>query len=102
MGKKQLCSCGKPAEWCYDPGYSSGDSPFSCDDCVSRGCSCNNRHIGNKGEYLPDLSEDGVEGVNWKWIQPGIEWTYIDEQGREYPCCEYSWDENHFEDWDDE
>ena len=38
---KHYCDCGNPAKWIYMPGYSGGGNSFSCDDCVPRGCSCN-------------------------------------------------------------
>lgn len=96
------CDCGKLATWVYMPGYSDEDAnEFSCDDCVSRGCSCNNRHTGNDGDRLP-TEEDGIEGVDWIWVEKGIEWTVIDEKGRQYPCCEFYYDEENFKDWDDD
>lgn len=54
------CKCGKPAVWLYMP----GDGQY-CDDCVSRGCSCNIDY------------ETGLEDT--------------DELGRLLPCCEYGW-----------
>lgn len=33
---KEKCKCGKIATWCYLP-----KDTLYCDDCVSRGCSCN-------------------------------------------------------------
>ena len=97
---KYKCDCGKLATWVYMPSYRDSDNDFSCDDCVPRGCSCNNRHTGNDGEKLPE-EEDGIEGKDWKWVEKDIEWTQIDEQGREYPCCEYDYDEDNFSYYDD-
>ena len=99
---KELCECGKMAVWCYEPGYSNGDSPYFCDDCVHHGCTCNWDFVNEFGY------PEGIEDIDWKWItHPGNEhmnkiekgecWTYIDEQGREYPCCEYGYDENGFD-----
>ena len=51
---KYKCDCGKLATWVYMPSYRDSDNDFSCDDCVPRGCSCNNRHTGNDGEKLPE------------------------------------------------
>jgi hypothetical protein len=98
MGKKRYCDCGKPAKWLYMPGYRDDDNDFSCDDCVPRGCSCNNRSLINHYENGP-TEEDGIEGKNWKWISDN-EWTSIDEKGREYPCVEFEYDtdEDNFSD----
>lgn len=78
--------------------------PFFCDNCVSRGCSCNWNHISNNLEDLPE----GIEGKDWKWIEynndefygtilTGTIWTYIDEHGRQSPCCEYDYDKDGFD-----
>lgn len=93
---KEKCDCGNYAVWMYSPGYSGGGNNYSCDDCVPRGCSCNNRRL-YQDEYAPE-EEDGVEGVDWKWLVKDKEWTTIDEKGREWPCAEYWYDENNFED----
>jgi hypothetical protein len=89
---KKLCDCGKVAVWCYLPGYSEGGNSYSCEDCVNRGCECNHNYI-DDDPSLPD----GEEGKDWKWIEKEKSWTYIDEQGREYPCCEYSYNEDGFD-----
>jgi len=86
MNNKELCDCGKVATWDYMPGYSGGANSYSCDDCVPRGCSCNHRYL-----ELPDK-----EDYPFKWIDDKT-WVSVDEQGREYPCVEYSYDE---EGWD--
>ena len=104
---KHYCDCGKPAKWLYMPGYSSGANSFSCDDCVPRGCSCN-EYSTKPEHYHPPVgfnpsNEDGVEGVDWKWLdEEKTRWTHIDEKGRQWPCCEFEYDseENNF-DWDD-
>jgi hypothetical protein len=106
---KKYCDCGKPAKWLYMPGYSNKENPFSCDDCVSRGCSCNQystvaEHYHPPGGIHPNLEEDGSEGVDWKWVdEEKTTWARIDEQGRYYPCCEFEYDsdEDNF-DWEDE
>lgn len=93
---KKLCDCGKIATWVYAPGYSGGGNSYSCDDCVHRGCSCNNYHI-DVNAYHPPLNApelpQGEEGKDWKWVDIA-EWTHIDEKGREYPCCEYFHEED--------
>jgi hypothetical protein len=98
MGKR-YCDCGKPAKWVYMPGFLDSDNDFSCDDCVSRGCSCNNYHLMNDYENAP-TEEDGVEGKDWKWLEKDVEWTPLDNKGREYPCVEFGYDtdEDNFSD----
>lgn len=45
--KKHICiDCGSFATWCYMPGMGGSlEDDFFCDDCVSRGCSCNNQSV---------------------------------------------------------
>ena len=93
---KEKCKCGKKATWIYMPG---GGDDFKCDDCVSRGCSCNYHHEGYEG--LP-TEEDGVEGVDWKWVLKNEIWVVLDEKGREYPCVEFEYEEEGFDIEDDE
>lgn len=94
-----LCDCGKLATWCYMPGYSNGDSPYHCDDCVPRGCSCNHRYVTQDAYHPPLEQEDlpeGKEGKDWKWIEPGV-WAELDSRGREYPCAEHFYEEEGWE-----
>jgi hypothetical protein len=97
---KEFCKCGQLAVWVYMPGFSSGDSPYFCENCVPRGCSCNYRSV-DENSYHPPLEKpdlpDGEEGFDWKWIEPNKVWCYIDDEGREYPCCEYEYDALGFE-----
>jgi hypothetical protein len=94
--EKEICDCGKMATWCYLPGYGGGSSPYSCEDCVNRGCDCNHNYVDPDGyhppldkPYLPEES-DGREDVDWMWVDDEKNaWCYIDEKGRPYPCCEY-------------
>jgi hypothetical protein len=70
--------------------------PFYCEECVPRGCECNNRYV--KEEENPDNPPSELSEFNkWKWIIPGKVWCYIDEEGREYPCCEFDYEK---EGWD--
>jgi hypothetical protein len=99
---KHLCDCGKEATWLYMPGFKES-SPFFCDDCVPRGCDCNHRYV-DVNAYAPPLAKpdipEGKEGVDWKWVDENHYhkvWCYIDERGREYPCCEYDYDKEGFE-----
>jgi hypothetical protein len=97
---KEKCKCGKDAVWVYAPGYTSGQSPYFCDDCVNRGCECNHYYVA-KDAYHPELDSEmvpeGKEGKDWKWIEEDKIWCYIDDQEREYPCCEYFYDREGFE-----
>lgn len=72
---KEKCECGKNAVWFYMPGFIDGGNPFYCDDCVHRGCSCN------------DLPIEGDNNTHHR----------VDEKGREYPCCEYGYSKEGFE-----
>jgi hypothetical protein len=104
MEDKQFekCDCGQKATWIYMPGYSSGCSPYFCDECVHRGCSCNEysvvaEHYHPPGGISPD-EEDGKEGVDWIWTnEEKTSWANIDSRGRRWPCCEYEFDEEGFE-----
>lgn len=94
----ELCDCGKRACWCYMPGFSNNSNPYFCDDCVPRGCDCNHRYV-DVNAYQPPLSKPYLptnEDGNIKWIEQDKIWCYVDEQGREYPCCEYEYDKDGF------
>ena len=82
---KELCDCGNIAEYCYLPGFGDNSNPYVCDKCVSRGCSCNYHYI----EYE---SPEGELGVDWVWVDEGKIYSYIDEEGRFYPCSEYDYE----------
>jgi hypothetical protein len=108
------CGCGANAQWVYMPGYADNSNPFVCDDCVidpdnKIGCSCNWRYS-KEQEGLPTDLPEGIEGVDWAWVEhPGDEytpkitkeedgfWQYLDKKGRPYPCAEYEYDEDGFE-----
>lgn len=100
MSNKEKCNCGKMAVWLYAPGYSGGGNPFSCDDCVHRGCTCNWCYS------TVELPTD--EDKPWKWviqtkdeeygeIEEGKVWVSLDEKGREYPCAEYDYEDEGFD-----
>lgn len=99
---KELClKCKKNiAVWDYMPGFSNGDISVFCDDCVPRGCDCNYIYL-DVDAYDPPLDNpslpEGIEGVDWKWIEKDRIWVDIDEKGREYPCSEYMWDSDGWE-----
>lgn len=99
---KELCTCGVEAKWFYLPSSESMDKPFFCDDCVPRGCSCN-EYSTIDGDYHPPGGirpddEDGIEGVDWVWVnEEKTLWCRIDEKGRKYPCVEFDFDEDGFD-----
>ena len=74
---KELCKCGKRAVWDYMPGYSNGDHPYFCDDCVGRGCECNHRYV--KDELFKEGDPpEGEEDNDWIWIEEDKIWTNLD------------------------
>ena len=95
--EKEICSiCNeKMAVWYYMPGY-DGESPYYCDDCVPRGCSCNHYSIRDEDYFPPGGVKPTLEDGQIKWIDDHT-WASVDSQEREYPCCEYDYDENGFE-----
>ena len=72
------------AVWAYMPASDRIQEPdrYYCDNCISRGCSCNTMPPENCA--IKDL--DSVEWVEQK-----------DELGRLLPCCEYEYDVKGFE-----
>jgi len=87
MKDLEKCSCGKIATWFYMPGKSDSDSQ-KCDECVPRGCGCNEYHV---EEF--DIPTDG----DWKWTnEEKTIWTPLDGT-RPLPCCEWSFDEEGLE-----
>lgn len=99
MVEKILCDCGNVATWCYMPGYMDRSNSYSCDDCVPRGCQCNHRYV-DVNSYTPPLDSPELpteEDMPIKWIEEGKVWCHVDENGREYPCCEYTSEVNGFE-----
>jgi hypothetical protein len=68
---KIRCKCNQLAVWKYAPSDSGGGYPYFCEDCVSRGCSCN--------------------------IDPDTDIEYRDEAGRLVPCCEYYYSETGYD-----
>lgn len=108
--EKWMCSVCKEklAVYYYMPSYKGKieAEEYFCDDCVPRGCSCEENHV-DPNAYGPEpLSEPylpkGIEGVDWKWIEKDKIWCSIDEKGRQYPCCEFMYDEDGFEKDEDE
>jgi len=101
MVNYETCNCGKKATWLYAPSTDSTENPFHCDDCVPRGCSCNSYHT-DPNAYHPPLENpelpEGIENKDWHWKnKEKTEWCRLDDEGREYPCCEFWYDENGYE-----
>ena len=86
---KELCDCGEFGVWFYAPVTDIKRNPYYCDDCVPRGCSCNHYHV--------DENVYSEEDQPIKWIEEDKVWCSVDEQGREYPCCEYWYEEEGWE-----
>lgn len=89
---KEFCDCRNLAVWVYMPGFSSGDRPYFCEECVPRGCDCNLYHFEDD-----DTGPQGKEDVDFRWIDKDVCWVHLDEKGREYPCSEFDWDPDGFE-----
>jgi hypothetical protein len=89
---KETCKCNNVAVWDLLSAR-EGEECYFCDDCVPRGCSCNHnqRFIPTVGNNMP-TEEDG----SVIWLDENT-WTWVDEQGRELPCCEYHYQEEGFE-----
>jgi len=124
------CNSNKLATWIYMPGYSNStkyEEDCHCDDCVPRGCSCNNETIyedlskeelkkqiknllkqniylinyGNKihkvGKELEVIKDKNLIKILFYNLTIEqllhFEIIFLDEKGREYPCCEYFYEE---------
>ncbi len=91
--KKFACKCGKLATWCYMP--SSEGFPYYCDECVSRGCSCNEEYDDPEFAKIEDtIKYFDEKGVLWRWKEEGKVIEHIDEKGRLLPCCEYFYEKD--------
>ena len=78
MNKIKCFKCGLIATWYYMPWseLKNENESYFCDDCISRGCSCN----------IIDFSD------------PLAFEEEKDELGRLLPCCEYSYCETGYDD----
>jgi hypothetical protein len=76
---KLKCACGKLAVWIYMP---AEHEYVCCDDCVPRGCVCNDNDVNNE-------TPDGTEGKDWRWLLKDKIWRELDGTGRDMPCCEF-------------
>ena len=89
MKSLEKCDCGKISTWFYMPWNSN-----KCDDCVPRGCDCNEYHV---SEFGIPTNDDGIENISWRWTnEEKTIWIPIDD-GRPFPCCEWSFDEEGLE-----
>ena len=80
---KLICNCGKIATWLYLPSAVF----MCCDDCVPRGCTCNQYSY---SEFEPE----GTEGLDWKQSEFDGFWEELDGFGRQLPCIEWTYKEN--------
>ena len=77
-----LCSCGAKAIWNYAP---HGHEWGRCDDCARKPCSCNLR-LKKDIEVVWGFAENGIEDI----INPEEDYEFkLDEDGRNFPCCEF-------------
>lgn len=78
--KHKCIKCNQLAIWYYVPWSKKKIEleAYYCDDCISRGCSCN------------------VISFNPNPDDPASYEQYKDEQERLLPCCEYDWDGDGF------
>jgi len=128
------CNSNKLATWIYMPGYSNSikyEEDCHCDDCVPRGCSCNNEILNGElskeeiQKQIKELLKQNIKIKNYgsKIHEVGkeleiitdknlikilffnltteqllhFEIIFLDEKGREYPCCEYFYEESGLE-----
>ena len=83
--KEKCYDCSQVAQWLYAPGKNDPEGvDYYCDDCVPRGCSCNLTLKDGVEEIMIDLYEMNPDE---DYYQP------LDENGREYPCCEFLFSE---------
>ena len=80
---KEKCECGKMAQWMYMPS-DDGNDPYYCDNCVPRGCSCQEEFV-NEDDYLKEILTGDEPMV-----------SRIDEKGRLLPCCEFEYSKEGF------
>lgn len=78
--KIECDKCRDMAVWLYAPSDGTG---FYCDSHVPRGCSCNDVPL--------------VLGARPGHFGADIMIRYRDPQGREFPCCEYNYEEDGFD-----
>ena len=87
--KMFACDCGKMATWDYMPKTEQKWNPFFCDDCVPRGCTCNDDYDCEDMPIKETIEWYNSHGMKWEWIEEGVSIRHLDEKGRNLPCCEY-------------
>lgn len=101
--KCQICNKNE-ATWLYLPGHKD-NKVFFCDDCVPRGCSCNVYNI----EEFPLNENKNVKYIFWdskiehftkEKQKNSIFYEPVDEKYRRYPCCEYDYSKDGFDEED--
>ena len=94
-GKCKNFASGKIATWLYMPMTDSIESPFYCDDCVPRGCSCQ-IDMDNECELTNIREQTTEEIVSYKDVRDNPRHRR-DEQDRLLPCIEFEYDEFGFD-----
>jgi len=87
MYKWKCISCGHIPQkgWHYVPATGDKIDYFYCDNCVPRGCSCQ------------DELKDGIDDLSDAALDPNNYVSRLDEEGRKLPCIEYWFDKNEWE-----
>jgi len=100
MSKFYKCShCKEKAVYWYAPATNKKCNRYYCEEHVPRGCTCNHRYV-KEDAYTPSLNNPDYptsEDIPFKWIKENEIWCHLDNKGREYPCCEYWYEEEGFE-----
>lgn len=92
--KHVCCECWQLATWYYDPCYDEKieQENYYCDNCVSRGCTCNQYCIIDWQEYhTGGLTQEEIEKEKIQILDR------LDAEGRKIPCCEYLYSNEWFE-----
>lgn len=78
---------------------------FFCENCVPRGCNCNVYHI-NEFPFNCDPSlnyifwDEQLEKYIKKHTNKTVYYEIVDEKWRRYPCCEYDYSEDGYDEED--
>lgn len=75
---KELCDCNEIATWCYMPSSSYKINPYYCEDCVPRGCDCNEYKIERE-------TPEGEENKDWKWVDKNRTCSSYRRAGKRIP-----------------
>lgn len=101
MNKIKCCVCTeKDAVWFYMPGGLK-DGDFFCDECVPRGCSCNQYHMkefNDERDYKNVIYWDkDLKTFTKEKTSNSVYFEPVDEKGQRFPCCEYDYSEDGYE-----